>query len=800
MKRTKYLLLAVIFSSYSHGQEIAIFDQGFNTTMNNRGHFYSPRCYGIEETWVGTRNGFYQGAFTPSGITQTPLDEGNWVSILDVNLCSNQLNGAINANSSLVPRSRSFPSINRFGQPYLGVAMWAPISSFHQFPLPFQTRLFGSNLTHGSHVSNAATEFDNSVRKKMVQIFHIGRVPANPQDCTPTFTPEGRITPNTGVIGGTRKIIEAMNDIIENPEGVDAINMSLGFRSSFCQRRSGNFVPPICDPVSPVGQNQVNTLKRLGIAVVAGLENVDIGAQEVTWPACLDGVIKVGSENDNNNVANGGIGIGANGIDFYARNTNVDGAVGNSMASPRIATAYALLAEAVPSSTVDQRTQALKLASTRMNVYRSNGTNYTRRYVRNTDIPQAVIELQKLIQGNLENIFFEDLNQYGSIYADNSTSYSFEIDFNDLIGSDPSVDARSLQTNGEVITPEALTTQVSTVSSVRDVVIKFDGRMNTGAFQAITSLDIRINNTLVQNTGSFRGDKSFEYVISRNQFSQGSNTISIRPRSSNVPWGISNINAEFTPAVRLIIGQTDQQEYGYLQDPSRFTGLRTYFDIGNTQSDYIFTATGWDIDTPDENQVFLNDSSLGFLTQGEGSSQYSPPNTFLLRRSSLEDGNNVVEFVQRSPGGTWTGFEFEKWAVRDISIKRAFSDLVIRSVRIVDNKLTSTQPFVVMASFHNAGIGSTVSGFDVRFFASQDKTISTNDIPLTSVTTSRLNENNTRSITTSIQTSLVNQGYYLGVCVTSVQSEAVTNNNCSSGTKLKDKFIIAPILNILLGD
>ena len=50
------------------------------------------------------------------------------------------------------------------------------------------------------------------------------------------------------------------------------------------------------------------------------------------------------------------------------------------------------------------------------------------------------------------------------------------------------------------------------------------------------------------------------------------------------------------------------------------------------------------------------------------------------------------------------------------------------------------------------------------------------------------------------QTSLVNQGYYIGVCISNVANEAVTGNNCSEGVEMNSRPIPSPIMLLLLDE
>jgi hypothetical protein len=162
------------------------------------------------------------------------------------------------------------------------------------------------------------------------------------------------------------------------------------------------------------------------------------------------------------------------------------------------------------------------------------------------------------------------------------------------------------------------------------------------------------------------------------------------------------------------------------------------------------------------------------------------------------EGGNVIEFVQREPDESWNGFQNEKWAVKDLLVRQANPDLRVTSVNIVDNRLSGSRPFTTETVVENIGLGSSIVGSTLRFYASTDSSINSNDIELGTSAFSTINESRSRLVSKSLQTSLVNQGYYFGVCIDPVPTESSTSNNCSEGIKLRDNVIVAPIIYLLL--
>ena len=145
------------------------------------------------------------------------------------------------------------------------------------------------------------------------------------------------------------------------------------------------------------------------------------------------------------------------------------------MAAPRVAAAYAMLRQAVPISTIELRTTALRETATNTNT----DQGYTREVIKKANIQAAINLLEILSTGTLEVLAFSDDNSYGSIYGDASTNYSFQIDFDNLIGSS------ATKTSNTTIGNETSTSSNSlTASSVRDVVVSFDALMTNNLFYA----------------------------------------------------------------------------------------------------------------------------------------------------------------------------------------------------------------------------------------------------------------------------------------------------------------------------
>jgi hypothetical protein len=83
---------------------------------------------------------------------------------------------------------------------------------------------------------------------------------------------------------------------------------------------------------------------------------------------------------------------------------------------------------------------------------------------------------------------------------------------------------------------------------------------------------------------------------------------------------------------------------------------------------------------------------------------------------------------------------------------------------------------------------------------SSEKTINASDTLLKSVSIGGINANASITINSDVQSALVDQGYFLGVCLATVVNEANVNNNCSEGIALKSGFALISIILMLLDE
>lgn len=493
----------------------------------------------------------------------------------------------------------------------------------------------GEDVRHGNQVADAVYAFNRNVFVKPIQAyaynslrtFSVNGVQIN---CGPNIFPSQQCYGTTSI-----NIKDALRRLADVESGsISAVSISTVLNGgSLCGDR--------------IGQSEINRLHARGIAVVAALENTSYGSSEISWPNCLENVVNVAR-------VGGQAGIGANGISFYADGGIHNGAAGgNSFAAPRVAAAYALLHDAEPTSSVEQKTEALNEASSLMNTY----SGVTRRYIRSDQMSSAITELRAIdsfpVPVTSTNGYIDSSTHSGvpeGIRPTRGEVHSLDIflegDSPFLIGASPK-----------------LTDEVS-LSGNRDMVLSFEARYSAGSPGVLSRFEIDVNGVHRFSTPHNLNwpFHSFSYVISRNWLNPGSNKISFRVKEwFNTTWYLRNINIGATPPIQLRLNQQINTGYGNQFGTNKNpTGLRVQFPryAHNLQ----FSIKGFDIDVADEIAVFLNNKHLGFLQRSPGSSQYNEGDGFILNKNNLS-ANNTLELVQRLPDGSFGGGNDEKWGV-----------------------------------------------------------------------------------------------------------------------------------------
>ncbi|MFQ3246051.1 MAG: hypothetical protein ACI9SP_002702 [Arenicella sp.] len=615
-------LVYTLFTNAIHAQTVAILDQGFNTSLSHRGSskFTLQNCISYPDRFVELPG---------------PPPEGFSVvsSPFTASLCGS-------------------------GQPFQFLSPFAAAHPRTFFVPPTGETLTTTNtLNHARIISDAIWDFNRDVFHQHFQVYGMaGNHAGDIRTLVDIVADNSRFTSSYKTNSG-QNIIDALNYLAitsANTGTSDSVNVGAVSISSVISGPDKS-TPPLCDGIA-AGQNAVDTLRGNGIAVVAGLRNNNIPANAKSWPNCIRGVINVG-RTDGFSPPFTGIGIGDNGIDFYTKSAVQNGTfvtTGNSYAGPKVAAAFALLHEAHPNSTVSQKYRALDQASSSMFSFEG----FKRRRIRNSQVDDAIELLEQIIINDgavtedPDNIHF-DPTFYGLAYGGSSTdSAEVSVIFSSIVSTKLA----------------GVSHKNSVGNSRKDIILEFTGLV-IHDFASTRKFKIMVNGQEVLTTESFvnGGEAVKRYVINRKNFSEGENTISIEPLAGIIQWGVKDIKVNLLPTIALQVGSRDNTLYGYSQAPTRFTGARFKFELPSLNEDYDVTLKGWDIDTPDETQIFLNGESIGFVTQGV-SNQFSKRDKLILDKALLIVGTNFIELQQREPDNTWRFFEDEKWAVKEIQV------------------------------------------------------------------------------------------------------------------------------------
>jgi len=845
MKILAYALLILSAPSVVCAQHIAILDRGLNEDETNRAlgdnrfgsnnslnnRVVAQRCFSLQDERL-TVMGEEISDFLPQ-----PIDITNSLSITydptfgvspgqppspevdiyrQLSLCANGESSDRSQRAAMLPRILTTRDVE---DSYIGTDRLRGNEIRHDI---------GDELIHGSGTSNAAWDMSSDVRQTIYQVFGIGvsvrrtRTVARDGDDLEVVLDSNTAGQNLGAI------LEALNDIANNPGTISVVNLSFQSTVALPELQPNNIVPSSCS--DSLGQLAINALNARNIAVTTGLLNRDVRNGEVTWPSCLDGVIKVGAESFNDVFTNGGLGIGANGIDFYGVDTVPEQPtlLGSSFAAPRIAAALAELAAHRPSSTIQQRVDALKTTASRSRTYEVNGNTWTRSFFREQDLDNAKTAL---------GIFIDSGNDFPASDPE-AQVIAGEIDFSrDLLGprfGRPNVDlefsirlgnnlsgvASSITSSTSMITPLILTNVPNgftspfssrSLSGFRDIAVDFIASyegVSTAGFQLVVNR-VEVNRLRELLTNGQERDISF--VIERDTFSRGlfnnqTSTLDLRldisALSSLGDWGIRDLTAGYLPIVPLEVGEVDTNMYGSNEASTRFTGMRASFNIDQNDGGRILSMTGWGINVIDETSVFVNGEFLGYVSTGSVNG-FSPNTEFIMPQSILNEGNNFIELVQRRIGGGWGTSALDgrpinidrEWGVTNLLVSEVSKDLAIQSVSL--NGRASTESISLATVVSN--VGSTfVDRVRLEYYLSEDNVITRSDIRIGARNTPSLAARQSRMLNSDLQSSFIRDELYFGACVVAVDGEDNVSNNCLLGGQLDIGFNVLPALFLLL--
>lgn len=128
-------------------------------------------------------------------------------------------------------------------------------------------------------------------------------------------------------------------------------------------------------------------------------------------------------------------------------------------------------------------------------------------------------------------------------------------------------------------------------------------------------------------------------------------------------------------------------------------------------------------------------------------------------------------------------------------------DLTVSALTLSTAKIKTNQPFTVTSAILNAGTASS-SSTDVSFVISNQSIIGPTDTVLGTETISALDETQSLTVSKQLLSPMEPGNYWVGVCISALNNEQDTNNNCSIGSAItvRKKHLILPYLLLLPDD
>ena len=175
----------------------------------------------------------------------------------------------------------------------------------------------------------------------------------------------------------------------------------------------------------------------------------------------------------------------------------------------------------------------------------------------------------------------------------------------------------------------------------------------------VDELSVRVNGTLIgdlsqgPNLGLNAGDV---FTLTPDLLVEGVNSMEFRVKTVGWTWGVTNLGILTTMPepniVALIVGVPDTGQYGNNYGSNEHPMSLTATFEGAGVSVYELQVTGYDIDYVDEVAVYINGSFLAHLQTGPDNS-HNGGDAFTLDPALLLEGENTIQFRQRTAGYTW---------------------------------------------------------------------------------------------------------------------------------------------------
>ncbi len=155
----------------------------------------------------------------------------------------------------------------------------------------------------------------------------------------------------------------------------------------------------------------------------------------------------------------------------------------------------------------------------------------------------------------------------------------------------------------------------------------------------------------------------------------------------------------------------------------------------------------------------------------DGSSRRDEQSIYL---AGCAEGTATVELRREADGTVLHTYTVE--------VTGSPADLVVQSVSVSDNSLTSGQSFTLSATIRNQGTGAAAAT-TLRYYRSSNRTISTQDAEVGTDQVSALAASGTRAESIALNAPSAEGTYYYGACVDGAAGESASNN-CSAGVRV----------------
>ncbi len=129
------------------------------------------------------------------------------------------------------------------------------------------------------------------------------------------------------------------------------------------------------------------------------------------------------------------------------------------------------------------------------------------------------------------------------------------------------------------------------------------------------------------------------------------------------------------------------------------------------------------------------------------------------------------------------GYESGSYSLMSTVTNPSSPDLIVESVSVSDATLTTGESFTASAIVKNQG-NSSAESTTLRYYLSNNATISTTDTELATDSVAALSPNETSPENASLTAPATAGTYYIGACVDTVNDESDSTNNCSSAVQI----------------